>query len=101
MGLGVLGVVAAFIVPPLMATDYTVREGVFEARILSSAAGMGMAARPVIRARVEDETGRIFWIRMPTTVTTAPGTVLLIETWCETESLDNCIGRYQKRAGPE
>jgi len=94
MGLVVLGVVAVFIVPPLIATDYTVRQGVFQAQILSSAAGMGMAARPVIRARVEDETGRVFWIRMPTTVTTAPGTELMIETWCETENFENCIGRY-------
>ena len=100
MGLVVLGVVAAFIVSPLIATDYTYREGVFQARILSSASGMGMAARPVIRARVQDETGRVFWIVMSNTVTTAPGTELLIEIWCETESLENCIGRYAGLAAP-
>lgn len=94
MGVAILGVVAAFIVPPLLATDYGVRQGAFEARILSSASGMGMAGRPIVRARVEDQTGRIFWIGMPTTAAIAPETRLAINVWCETGTFETCIARY-------
>ena len=94
LGLVVMGMLAVFIVLPLMATDYEVRQGTFEARILSSAAGMGMAARPVVRARVEDELGRVFWIALPSTSTTAPDTQLTINVWCETPAFESCIARY-------
>ena len=99
LGLLVVGMLAVFIVLPLMATDYEVRQGPVEARILSSAAGMGMAARPVVRARVEDETGRVFWIALPSTSTTAPDTKLTIDVWCETAAFESCIARYVRRSG--
>ena len=99
MGVGVLAVIAAFIVPPLMAKDYGVHQGTFQARILSSAAGMGMAGKPVLRAQVEDETGRRFWIGVPATTTVAPDTQIIINVWCETEAHASCIGRYRRAAG--
>lgn len=98
MALMFIGIAAVFIVPPLMATDYPVRQGSFQAEVLSSASGMGMAVRPVIRARVRDDTGRIFWIRVPSTIIVAPGSPLVIETWCETMTFQSCTARYQ-RAG--
>lgn len=99
MGLVAMGILAVFIVLPLMATDYEVRQGTFEARILSSAAGMGMAARPVLRARVEDEIGRVFWIALPSTSINAPDTDLTIDVWCETPAFESCTARYVRHSG--
>lgn len=100
MAVVVLGVIAAFIIPPLMATDYSVKQGEFRVEVLTSASGMGMAARPILRAQVKDETGRTFWVGVPASITVAPGTDLVINVWCETEAFDNCIGRYRRLAPP-
>ena len=89
-------IVALFVVPPLLAPQYEVKQGAFEARILSSAAGMGMAGKPVMRAHIEDETGRLFWIGVPSTITVAPKTQIRITVWCETSAHESCIARYQR-----
>ncbi len=94
IGLIVCAIVAVSIALPLMATDYPVRQGPVEAQILSSAAGMGMAAKPVLRARVEDETGRVFWVQLPSTHSFAAGTALILDVWCETEAFESCAARY-------
>ena len=91
-----LGAVALFIIPPLMAPEYAVRQGEFDARILSSTSGMGMGGKPVLRIRAEDETGRIFWMGVPTTIIVAPETPIMIEAWCETEAFESCVARYRK-----
>jgi len=95
LGLVAIGMLVVFIALPLMTTDYEARQGTFDAHILSSAAGMGMAARPVVRARVEDELGRVFWIALPPASTTAPDTKLTIDVWCETPAFQSCIARYK------
>jgi len=97
-GLIGLVVISFFIIPPLMAPQYDVRQGAFEARIRTSAAGMGMAGKPILRAMVEDEAGRRFWIGVPTTITVAPETLIMIDVWCESKAYESCIGRY-RRAG--
>lgn len=96
MGLVILAVGAVFIVPPLLAPDYVVRQGLFMAKVQASASGMGMAGRPILRAQVEDETGRRFWIDMPSASIVAPGTPVQIEVWCETDAHLNCAARHMR-----
>ena len=95
---GLIGValISLFIIPPLLAPQYDVKQGTFQAHILTSAAGMGMAGRPITRAQVEDEIGRRFWIGVPSVVTVAPGTQILINVLCESEAYESCIGRYRR-----
>lgn len=95
IGLGLICVAALFIVPPLLAPDYSVQQGSFRAHIVSSISGMGMAGRPIVRAQVEDETGRIFWLQLPPTYITAPDVDLLIDVWCLTPDYESCTARYK------
>lgn len=97
-GLAASGLIALFIVPPLMAPSFDVREGRFQAEILASVSGMGMAARPVVRAQVKDSQERLFWVRMPSTSSVAPGTPLQIDVWCETDAYESCTARYASAA---
>lgn len=98
LGLMVGGFLVVSIALPLMATDYPVHQGTSDARILSSAAGMGMAAKPILRTRVEDPTGRIFWVQLPSTHISAAGTFLVIDVWCETDAFTSCAARYSASA---
>ncbi|MEO9971071.1 MAG: hypothetical protein ABJG15_14835 [Hyphomonadaceae bacterium] len=91
-----LAIASVFIVPPLMAPQYKFVQGAFNARILNSTSGMGMGGRLVMRARIEDETGRFFWLNVPSTITASPDTSIMITAWCETEAYENCIARYRK-----
>jgi hypothetical protein len=95
IGLIGVAVISLFIIPPLLAPQYEVKQGTFQAHILTSAAGMGMAARPILRARIEDETGRIFWLQLPSTHISAAGTPLIIDVWCETDAHKSCTARYR------
>lgn len=96
VGLVGLAIASVFIVPPLLAPQYEIIQGAFNARILNSTAGMGMGGRLVTSARIEDETGRVFWLNVPSTITVSPDTPIMITVWCETEAYERCIARYRK-----
>lgn len=94
MGFVGLCVVVLFVVPPLLAPSYSVRQGVYSGEVTATNAGMGMAARPVMRVLVELEDGRGWWVRVPATQAVAPGMDIEIELWCQSEAFEACSARY-------
>ncbi|MEO1404919.1 MAG: hypothetical protein AAFV54_00330 [Pseudomonadota bacterium] len=88
------GMVYVFVVLPLTAPKFTVRQGEFIGVVAALAAGMGLGARMEQRALIEVEDGRAWWLSVPADQALAQGSKVKVEVVCTTDQFEQCTARY-------
>ena len=90
----VLGILSAGLGIAFMTPQHGVRQGLYSADILRVSAASDMTGRPSVRAEVQDETGRIFWVRLPPSAGLTIGDTVNIGVSCKTDAFEKCSARY-------
>ncbi|MEM7006892.1 MAG: hypothetical protein AAGF33_08965 [Pseudomonadota bacterium] len=86
-----------FVIVPLTAPKFTVKQGEFIGVIAALAAGMGLGARIEQRALIELKDGRAWWLSIPADKALARGSEVKVEVVCTTDQFDHCTARYSGR----
>ncbi|MEM9668483.1 MAG: hypothetical protein AAF950_06115 [Pseudomonadota bacterium] len=91
------GMVYVFVVLPLSAPKFTMKQGEFIGVVAALAAGMGLGAKIEQRALIELKDGRAWWISVPSNEALARGSNVKVEVVCVTDDFQQCAARYTGR----
>jgi len=92
------GMVYLFVVVPLSAPKFTIKQGEFIGVVAALAAGMGLGARIEQRALIEIEDGRAWWVSVPADEGVARGDKARIDVYCTSDRFENCAARFLGRS---
>lgn len=86
-----------FVVVPLSAPKFTVKQGEFIGVVAALAVGMGLGARIEQRALIELDDGRAWWLSVPADEALSRGSRAKVDIYCVSDRFEQCTARYLGR----